>query len=298
MDRQTITLNGIAAWPVRQSSVRRNLVLLSIEYCDLRGSSKFGTVHSRERSQKRCEKKMAINASFFNPYQAPAAVTDEPALAPDTEFLFNDKVVAGVGRIVLPWICVVTGAADALVARESRLWWCSRWITNCSAIAAMAAGFVGIPMLTHLPTAAKGFPPWTGIVALLQLTFGAALCVAAVGFVAATFICRSAVDVRWFVSEKIAKSSFNRKLTNLLLALAAAIACWILVGSRWRGATLMATLWTVASIIYLVRGKRMLIVVGTLDGLFLIGGVSEAFLAETRCLVAAYAAKDKWFNAL
>ena len=82
--------------------MRRNLVLLSIEYCDLRGSSKFGTVHSRERSQKRCEKKMAINASFFNPYQAPAAVTDEPALAPDTEFLFNDKVVAGVGRIVLP----------------------------------------------------------------------------------------------------------------------------------------------------------------------------------------------------
>jgi hypothetical protein len=236
---------------------------------------------------------MAMTGSTFNPYQSPDVTSVDAVLAPDTEFLFNDKVVAGVGRIVLPRICVVTGMTDRLVAHESRLWWCSRWITNGSVITALAAAFVGIPMLTHLPPGATRLAPWPGIESFLQLMVGAALCVAAVGFLAAGFLFRSAVDVRWFISDKIANTSFNRRLWNLSLASGVTILCWILAGSRWRGATLMATLWTFASVVALVRGKRRLFVAGTFDGLFLIGGLSDAFLAETQRLVAACSARGK-----
>jgi len=236
---------------------------------------------------------MAMTGSTFNPYQSPDVTLVDAVLAPDTEFLFNDKVVAGVGRIILPQICVVTGTTDHLVAHESRLWWCSRWITNGSVITALAAAFVGIPMLTHLPPGATRLAPWPGIESFLQLMLGAALCGAAVGFLAAGFLFRSAVDVRWFISDKIVNTSFNRRLRNLLIALGVAVSFWILAGPRWRGGALMATIWAVASVIALIRGKRVLFVAGTIDGLFLIGGLSDAFLAETQRLVAAHSAKDK-----
>lgn len=236
---------------------------------------------------------MATNSSTFNPYQPPAVMSDAAALAPDTEFLFNDKVVAGVGRIVLPRICVLTGTTDRLVARESRLWWCNRWITNGSFITTLAALFVGIPMLVHLPPGATKLVPWTGIAGFFQMVVGAALCAAAIGFLAATLIFRSAVNVRWFISEKIVNKSFSRRLWNLLIASGVAVSFWILAGPRWRGGALMATIWAVASIVALVRGKRVLFVAGTINGLFLIGGLSDAFLAETQRLVTAYAAKDK-----
>ena len=56
-------------------------------------------------------------------------------------------------------------------------------------------------------------------------------------------------------------------------------------------------IWVIGCIVELVRGKRVLFVAGTLDGLFLIGGLSERFLAETERLVAAYAARGKQLRA-
>jgi len=56
---------------------------------------------------------------------------------------------------------------------------------------------------------------------------------------------------------------------------------------------MMATIWAVVSLFLLVRGNRILFVAGKLDGLFLIGGLSEKFLAETQRLVDTYVAKDK-----
>lgn len=155
---------------------------------------------------------MAMTGSTCNPYQPPNVTLVDVVLAPDTKFLFHDKVVAGVGWIVLPQICVVTGTTDHLVAHESRLWRCSRWITNGSVITALAAAFVGISMLTHLPPGSKGLAPWAGIESSLQLMVRAALWAAAVGFLAAGFLFRSAVDVRGFISDQIANTSFSRRL--------------------------------------------------------------------------------------
>ena len=97
---------------------------------------------------------MVSGISNFNPYQAPTTPASDAALAPDMEFLFNDKVVAGAGTIVLPRVCVVSGSTDSLLARESRLWWCTRWITFTRGIMIFAALFFGFPMVMNLPPGA------------------------------------------------------------------------------------------------------------------------------------------------
>lgn len=236
---------------------------------------------------------MATNSSTFNPYQPPAVVSDAAALAPDTEFLFNDKVVAGVGRIVLPRICVVTGATDRLVAHESRLWWCSQWITTTRSILILAAMFGGIPMLMHLPPRMTVLPPWPGIEEAFQLNVGAALIALAVGFVAASIMFRKSIDVRWFISESYHRRSSYKRWMLALLAIAVTAANWFFFNARDWSVMALPMIWVMGCVVQVVRGRRPLFVAGTLDGLFLIGGLSEKFLAKTERLVAAYALKDR-----
>jgi len=225
--------------------------------------------------------------------QAPVITFDQASLALDTEFLFNDKVVAGTGRIVLPRICIATGATELLVERESRLWWCNRWIATARSIMILATLFCAIPMLKHLPPTVPGVATQDGIFALLQLGGGVVIIVAAIALVAASYVFCNSIQVRWFISEQTAEKIFARRLLSLLIVFAVTTVCWFLIGARWRGVTMMATIWAVVSLFLLVRGNRILFVAGKLDGLFLIGGLSEKFLAETQRLVDTYVAKDK-----
>lgn len=236
---------------------------------------------------------MATNSSTFNPYQAPTVTADEPALPSDTEFLFNDKVVAGVGRIVLPRICVVTGATESLIAHESRLWWCSRWITTTRSILILAAIFGGIPMLMHLPPRMTALPPWPGIEKTFQLNVGAALIALAIGFMAASFMCRKSIEVRWFISESYHRRSSYKRWMLALLSIAVTAVNWFFFNARDWSVMALPMIWVIGCVVQVVRGKRLLFVAGTLDGLFLIGGLSEKFLAKTERLVAAYGARDK-----
>ena len=121
-----------------------------------------------------------MNTENFNPYQAPGTPTSDASLGPDTEFLFNDKVVAGAGTIVLPQVCVVTGSTDSLLPRESRLWWCTRWITFPRSIMIFAALFFGIPMVMNLPPGVLGLSASPTIWASLQLIAGAGLILGAI----------------------------------------------------------------------------------------------------------------------
>lgn len=164
---------------------------------------------------------METNASLFNPYQALDITRDEPALAPDTEFLFNDKVVAGIG------------------------------------VTLMVAAFASI---------------------------------------AACFVFRRSVRVRWYISQQIVNRTFYLRLSILLAAMVTMFVIWFLTAGRFRGGPVMSGLWAVASLtslIYLIRGKRVLVVIGRHKGLFLVGGLSEKFLIETQRLVEAHAAKKK-----
>ncbi len=234
-----------------------------------------------------------MSVSSFNPYQAPAATSDEVSLAPDTEFLFNDKVVAGTGRIVLPRICIATGATGLLVEKEQQLSWCSRWITNGRSISILATMFCAIPMLTHLPPTPAGNSSWSEVEALLQMTVSAGIIISLIAFVAASYVFNKSIHVRWYISKGVVKHNFI--LTSFVLALTLLIPCALLLSSHLRLIAVVA----IAAIGIGIKMRKKLnhrrtpIVIGTMDGLFLIGGLSKEFLEKTRRLVDAHAAKDK-----
>ena len=242
---------------------------------------------------------MVPGISNFNPYQAPTTPASDAALAPDTEFLFNDKVVAGAGTIVLPRICVVTGSTDSLLARESRLWWCPRWIMFTRNAMIFAALFVGIPMLMNLPPGAMGLWASTNIGAWLQLIGGIGTILGAVALVAATYVLRSSIQVRWFISRRVANRSFYVSISNLVLSIGVTIGVMALgegglmlwVRNAGSGMLVVPAIWVIGSVVQLIRGKRVLYVADQEDGLFLIGGLSDKFLTETKRMADEYPAR-------
>ncbi|MBC7966250.1 MAG: hypothetical protein H7Z17_10040 [Fuerstia sp.] len=234
---------------------------------------------------------MATGTSSFNPYQAPSAPTSDASLAADTEFLFNDKVVAGAGTIVLPRVCVVTGLTEFLLARESRLWWCSRWITFTRSILILAALFFGFPMVMNLPPGAVGLSASPTILASLQLIVGAGLILGAIALVTATYVMRSSIQVRWFISRRIANRSFYFWMANLVLSIGVTIGAMFGVRNAGLGIFVTPSIWVFASVVRLIRGKQILYVADQQDGLFLIGGLSDKFLAETKRMADEYTAR-------
>jgi hypothetical protein len=234
---------------------------------------------------------MATVTSSFNPYQAPNTPAADASLAADTEFLFNDKVVAGAGTIVLPRVCVVTGSTDSLLARESRLWWCTRWITTPTQLMVFGALFVGIPMMLNLPPGAARLSASTGRAEWLQLIFGAGLIFGAISLVTANYVMRSPIQIQWFISRRIANRSRYFWIANLVLSIGVTIGAMFGVRNVGLGIFVAPSIWIFASVVRLVRGNRVLYVADQQDGLFLIGGLSEKFLTETKRMADEYTAR-------
>ena len=232
-----------------------------------------------------------MNTENFNPYQAPGKPTSDASLGPDTEFLFNDKVVAGAGTIVLPQVCVVTGSTDSLLPRESRLWWCTRWITFPRSIMIFAALFFGIPMVMNLPPGVLGLSASPTIWASLQLIAGAGLILGAIALVTANYVLRSPIRVRWFISRRLANRSFYFWLANLVLSMGVTVGATFAVRNAGLGIFVTPSIWVFASVVRLIQGKRILYVADQQDGLFLIGGLSDKFLTETKRMADEYTAR-------
>ncbi len=234
---------------------------------------------------------MATGTSSFNPYQAPSTPTSDTSLAPDTEFLFNDKVVAGTGTIVLPRFCVVSGSTDSLLARESRLWWCTRWIMITRNAMIFAALFGGIPMLMNLPPGAKGLSSSTNLAAWSQLMIGAGLILGAIALITANYVVRSSIQVRWFISQRVADRSVYVSIVNLILSMGFTVGAMFWARSVGFGILVIPAIWVFRSVAQLIRGKRVLYVADQKDGLFLIGGLSDKFLMETKRMADEYTAR-------
>jgi len=57
------------------------------------------------------------------------------------------------------------------------------------------------------------------------------------------------------------------------------------------GILVSPSIWVFAAVAHLIRGKRILYVADQEDGLFLIGGLSDKFLAETKRMSDEYTAR-------
>lgn len=225
-----------------------------------------------------------MQTETFNPYSAPATQPDEHLLAADTEFLFNDKCVAGIGTITLPKICVVSGSRDDLVSRVTVLSWCNRWITWPR----NAALFGVISYVPHL-----SFSGSTGPDATWFWLIGAGIVSIAVIALVASMFFRNVVTVHWSLSRRIHRR--HRVLTSLLTVFVGLFSIGVIqmtTAIPGQGTMVISGLIALIAGASQFRSKRVLWVIGRHDGLLLIGGLSEEFLKETKRMADAHAARS------
>ncbi len=235
---------------------------------------------------------MSDSTIDFNPYQAPVSQQAETSLAPDTEFLFNNDIVAGVGTIVLPKVCVLTGAPDSLLAKETCLWWCPKWIWLTREAMILPAVVIGFPFLLNRPPSPAGLQGWQNIQTLFPFCLSVGLIVGAFASIAVSLVVRKPVTVIWYLAQQKEKRFRAIGLTNLVLSITAVLTLLPLVSMRSSNFpfTIFVPLlfWMLTTVYFLVRGKRALRVVDHKDGLFYVAGVSEKFLAEVKRMVEQY----------
>lgn len=238
---------------------------------------------------------MSFPTGSANPYDAPAADLSPMSLAEDTEFLFNDKVVAGIGQISLPEICVVTGTRESLFRRTSKFRWCSRWITVSRNILVL----LSLVVLISSQVGGTGPPVTTGIgsvFTIIKYAVALTIIAGAGAFVVLSFLLRETLIVEWSISlsaiQKYKRIWTVGILTTIGLIAASEFAVFSLGFPHFLTMTLVGTGIAVTSMYAKLAGQDPLAVLGRHNGLFLIGGFREPFLKELQRLAALRSSRE------
>lgn len=240
---------------------------------------------------------MSFPAGSANPYEAPTADLSPVSLAEDTEFLFNDKVVAGIGKISLPDICVVTGDHESLIRRTSTFHWCSRWITVSRNILVLLSFVVLISLRVG-----GIVPPVTGkagiefIFTAIKYAVAGIVAFGAGAFVFLSVLMREKITVEWSISLSAVRKYRGIWTVGILSAIGlmavSEFAVFSLNFPRFWTMTLVGTCIAVASMYAKLAGQDPLAVLGRHNGLFLIGGFREPFLKEVQRLAALRSSRE------
>ncbi len=235
---------------------------------------------------------MSLPTGPANPYAPPAVDLSPVSLADDTEFLFNDKVVAGVGRISLPDICVVTGERDNLIRRNTTLRWSGRWLTIPRSIL-IGLAIISLAQLIPIGPAPPG---GRGVFYRLPVIVGTG---SVIGVACCSVLGRllgQTITVAWSISGRV-----MRKVRWIWIAGVAAIPGIIILtelllplGQEYRVFYApMAVFVGVNTLSFAsAAGYRPLKIMGKYDGLFLIGGFREPFLKEVQMLAALRSSRE------
>lgn len=240
---------------------------------------------------------MSFPTGSANPYDAPEVDMSPVSLAEDTEFLFNDKVVAGIGQISLPEICVVTGVRESLIRRTSTFRWCSRWITVSRNILVL----LSIVVLISSQVGGIGPPvnAGTGIGALfITLKYAVAwtILAGAGAFVILSLYLRETITVEWSISLSAVRKYRRIWTVGIVSAIglmaASELGVFSLNFPHFLTMTLAGTCISFASMYAKFAGQDPLAVLGRYDGLFLIGGFREPFLKEVQRLATLRSSRE------
>lgn len=238
---------------------------------------------------------MSFPTGSANPYEAPAVDLSPVSLAEDTEFLFNDKVVAGIGQISLPEICVVTGTRESLFRRTSKFRWCSRWITVSRNILVL----LSLVVLISSQVGGTGPPVTTGIgsvFTIIKYAVALTIIAGAVAFVVLSFHQRETITVEWSISlgavQKYKRIWTVGILSTIGLMAASELAVSLLSFPRFFTMSVVVGCIALTSGVAKLAGQDPLAVLGRHNGLFLIGGFREPFLKEVQRLAALRSSRE------
>ena len=235
---------------------------------------------------------MSFPTGSSNPYAPPAVDLSSGALAEDTEFLFNDKVVAGVGRISLPDICVVSGERDNLIRRDTTLRLCGRWLTILRSIL-IGLAIVSLAQLIPIGPAPPG---GRGVFYRLPVIVGTG---SIIGVACCSMLGRllgQTITVTWSISGRVV-----RKVRWIWIAGVSAIPGIIILvdlplslgQDYWVFYATMAAFVGGNTLSFAsAAGYRPLKILGKHDGLLLIGGFRVPFLKEIERLAALRSSRE------
>ncbi|MFO1001180.1 MAG: hypothetical protein U0936_12615 [Planctomycetaceae bacterium] len=241
---------------------------------------------------------MSFPTGSANPFEAPTADLSPASLAEDTEFLFNDKVVAGIGKISLPELCVVTGEHESLIRRTSTFRWCSRWITVSRNILLLLSAIV---LLNSLLVGGMGLPAIAGngigaFFTIIRYAIAWSIMVGAFVFVVLGFVLRETVTVDWSISLRAVRKYRRIWTMGILSAIglmaASELVVFLLNFPRFLTIFLVGTSISITSVFAKRAGQDPLAVLGRYNGLFLIGGFREPFLKEVQRLAALRSSRE------
>ncbi len=240
------------------------------------------------------DRSMSFPTGSANPYEAPAVDMSPVSLAEDTEFLFNDKVIAGIGKMSLPNVCVVSGDRTNLVRRKTCFRWCSRWLTIPGNI---LIGLVIVSVFQLLPIGPQ--PPGGGgwkLFYLLPALMGAGSAIGVACFSVLGRLLGQPITVEWSISAGVLRKIRRIWIVGTFIILGGFILTAIFAPPRqnyWGLSLLFAmaigsTMLSFAS----AAGYRPLRILGRHEGLLLIGGFREPFLVEVQRLAAMRSSRE------
>lgn len=238
---------------------------------------------------------MTFPTGSANPYDAPAVDLSPVSLAEDTEFLFNDKVVAGIGKISLPRICVITGERTDLTERSTPFYWCSRWFTIPRNV------LIGMAIILLVQPMQWGPRPLPGTGAAnyfytIPLVIGAGSVIGAVGLAIAGRLTRQTIHVDWYTASRI----FRRVRAIWFVGTASILGGIVLLSSMAAQGSSFGSFSLVLAMGFgglthafaNASGYQPLRLHGRYNGLFLIGGFREPFLKEVQRLAALRSSRE------
>lgn len=228
----------------------------------------------------------------INPYEPPSENSSPSLLAADTEFLFDDQWVAGIGTMVLPKICVVTGEKHDLVPRVSRLSWSSRWFVIPRNLLLFFSCTTALPTLIEYFSSGAPRAGTTAVPSAISPVVAAAVMAGAVLMLAMSLYFRPTVEVHWYLSRRLFER--HKRWGAVFLTLCGGMAAAVAGSSQASDLGWMVAPVAIGACVAVImfRGSRNVYAVGQHEGLVLVGGLSDPFLREVRQMVADYEVRN------
>lgn len=228
-----------------------------------------------------------------NPYAPPESVSlADVALPPDTEFFFNRKCLAIADHVELPRLCVLTATpVPQKLERKMTLWWTPQIIRIPLLLTGTILAIASLSFAGGVIKNTARNPGGLAIVVLRMLEEMQIFGVVALGFlglVVLGFVFGKQIQVRWFVSLPEIRRYRRRQAIWMLFWLTAGILLSIfprlVLGATAEYLPLFVIL-VAYQIVRWIRGPRPLKIIGRLNGLYLLVGLSDSFLEGLQLLV-------------
>lgn len=234
---------------------------------------------------RKIDDNVRMSTDLNNPYAPPSEVTEPPwSLAPDTEFLFNDELIAAVGTLTLPKVCVLTGVRTGLVERTSTLHATPQWLKAVPAIvlALLIPGIMFFVMnVARVPPPSAG--AWNFVMAIVLIAA-----------FAIPFLRRRTLKLRWYLAQsEIDRLKREQKQWSLVLAAVGLFVIVLAIANRSSIPAMLTIVLVTLVLILRVHLAPLLVSTGCYRDLVVVKGFRWPFIHQLRTMIERFEGRDR-----